>query len=47
MLIREDKGVQRNSDASSFDGTGLDASFRRNYLYEDAFEKLSLERGIF
>lgn len=44
-LVTKDK-MEYQGDASVFmDGAKIDIQIRRNYLYEDAFDKLSVENG--
>lgn len=39
--------VQQQSEANFLRGPSISVMVRRNYIYEDAFDKLSLENGMF
>ncbi|XP_018909316.2 ubiquitin-protein ligase E3C-like isoform X2 [Bemisia tabaci] len=42
-MVYKDKMIHRGLSSHFFDGSEIRIGVRRNYLYEDAFEKLSLE----
>ena len=44
-MVYKDKMIHRGLSSHFFDGSEIRIGVRRNYLYEDAFEKLSLENG--
>lgn len=44
--ILNDK-MQQQGEANFLRGPSIQVMIRRNYIYEDAFDKLSLENGIF
>lgn len=45
-LLLNNKMQYQNNDAHFMAGPNIHITIRRNYLYEDAFEKLSIENGI-
>jgi ubiquitin-protein ligase E3 C len=44
-LLLNNKIEYQNADAHFMVGSHIHITIRRNYLYEDAFEKLSIENG--
>lgn len=44
-LLLNNKVEYQNSDSHFMVGSNIHVTVRRNYLYEDAFEKLSVENG--
>lgn len=44
--IMNDK-MQQQGEANFLRGPSIQVMIRRNYIYEDAFDKLSLENGIY
>jgi len=44
-LLLNNKLEYQNIDAHFMVGSNIHITIRRNYLYEDAFEKLSIENG--
>lgn len=45
-LLLNNKMEYQNTDAHFMVGSNIHITIRRNYLYEDAFEKLSIENGM-
>lgn len=46
-LLLNNKLEYQNADSHFMVGSNIHITIRRNYLYEDAFEKLSVENGNF
>lgn len=44
-LLLNNKVEYQNADSHFMVGSNIHVTVRRNYLYEDAFEKLSVENG--
>jgi len=44
-LLLNNKVEYQNPDSHFMVGSNIHITIRRNYLYEDAFEKLSVENG--
>jgi len=44
-LLLNNKVEYQNADSHFMVGSNIHITVRRNYLYEDAFEKLSIENG--
>lgn len=44
-LLLNNKVEYQNADSHFMVGSNIHITIRRNYLYEDAFEKLSVENG--
>lgn len=44
-LLLNDKIEYQNTDSPFMIGSNIHITIRRNYLYEDAFDKLSIENG--
>lgn len=45
-LIQNDKDENQGDAHNFLSGPSINVSIRRNYIYEDAYDKLSPENGI-